>query len=397
MRGDKFALLISVLCFACGTTTVPEAAPDAASEPPQPSDPDAASEVRFPDPDWPIGDPADHGFDMAGLDAAAAYSEQVGGLCLVVIRDGELVYERYFNGADAATQHRTWSIAKSFSSALVGAAIHRGEIGGIDDPVAQYVDAWSGTPKESILLRHILTMTSGLEHNLIGDNTWTLLSSNQTEDAIDNAAAAPPGTVWNYSNHAVQVLDAVIESATGLDPENYARQVLWDPIGMGPDTYWERDRSGNTTMYMSVYATCRDLARLGYLYLHHGQWAGSQIIDPDYVAASTSPSQDLNRGYGYLWWTNGGQPAFSATGAEFDGPMFPDAPGELFGAQGLGNNFIDVDPTTNTVFVHTRPAPQDPLTKFVTDLSGTMEKIIEDQQRSVHRELLNLLLGASSN
>jgi len=361
----------------------------------------SASDVAFPIPDWPTVEPELAGFDFAELEDAAAYAESVGSLCLLVIRDGALVYERYWNGTTATSVQKSWSIAKSFTSALVGIAIRRGEIESVDQSAAAFVPAWRGTEREAITIADLLSMDSGLTWDLISDNTWTVTTADQTAEALGLDLAEPPGSVWHYSNHGVQVFHEILRNATGMDPEEYAEQYLWGPIGMNLDgpkeqrTHWERDGAGNPTMYMSVHSSCRDLARFGYLFLNGGNWAGEQLIDPAYVAQAVSPSQDLNRAYGYLWWVNGEQPAIDPTDDPIDGPLFDFAPDDLFAALGIGQSFIDVIPSTHTMYVHMRPAPHDPLTNFLTDFWGTLTRLFADGKLIEHRELLRRLLDAS--
>ncbi len=399
-------LLVALLLVGCWSSDPaeepPPAGPDAAIPDPAPDpDPDAApAPAQFPVPDWPTGDPGDFGLDPATLDEAGVYAESIGSECLLVIRDGHLVYEGYFNGGGPDNFQKSWSIAKSFSSALVGIAIARAEIESVTQPASDFIPEWQGTDKESVTIANLLSMDSGMKYDLTTDNTWVLFSNDHTAEAVGYDFEAEPGTVWHYNSHAVQVLDAVLEAATGMDPEDYAEQYLWGPIGMDIEgdnnerTYWNRDGAGNTTMYMSVYATCRDLARFGYLYLHEGNWDGQQVLPAEWVAASTTPSQDLNRIYGYLWWLNGGEPAIGSTDETFEGTMFNFAPDDLFSAQGLGQNFIDVIPSTNTMYIHVRRAPHDPFTKFITDPAGTMDALFNDGRRIEHRQLLRTLLDA---
>jgi CubicO group peptidase (beta-lactamase class C family) len=389
-----------------GDAAVDETPPGRDSGPPAPDAGPGPGYVDhsddFPMPDWPQGRPEDYGFDPAGLDEAAAYSASIGGLCLLVIRDGTLVYEKYLGGTTKTSVQKSWSIAKSFTAALTGVAIKRGDLDGVHQSAAELIPEWKGTPKQAITIEHILSMSSGLHYELVEDNTWTVFVADHTAAALANPYdEGPAGTAWHYNNHGVQVMHPILEAATGMDPEQYAEMYLWGPIGMNlsgdkPDrTHWERDGAGNPTMYMSVHSSCRDLARFGYLMLHEGHWDGEVIIDNEYVDKMLSPSQDMNPIYGYFWWLNGYEPAIDSTDEPFEGTMFPGAPDDLFSAQGIGQNFIDVIPSTNTIYVHMRPAPHDPFTNFITDLWGTIDKLFRDGKQIEHRELLQKLLEAS--
>jgi CubicO group peptidase (beta-lactamase class C family) len=401
-RGGMFAIFALGAWLGCngGEAATPAGDADGGTTAPAP---DATGEpaVQFPGASWPTGDPSDHGLDVTELDRAAAHAESIGSQCLLVIRDGVLVYERYWSGTTETSVQKSWSIAKSFTSALIGIALRRGDIASIDDPAATYIPEWQNTSKVSITIRDLLSMSSGLEFDLISDTTWTIFSSDHTQAALDADNPDAPGSVWHYNNHAVQVLDAVLENATGMDPEDYAVEHLWGPIGMnveGPKegrTHWDRDRSDNPTMYMSVFSSCRDLGRFGYLYLHSGTWDGAEIVPNSYVADSLTPSQSLNMSYGLLWWLSEPGPGETATGQAFEGPQMDFAPNDHFSAQGLGQSFIDVTPDTRTVYVHVRPAPHEPATKLITDLAGTMEALMEDDRRLDHIELMRVLLSAN--
>jgi len=403
---NRIACLVAAVgCWgACNSPNTVDEGPDASIETSWPDGalpPDASAPILFPVPDWAEGDPASFGFDEATLSEAANYAETIGSSCMAVIQDGRLIFERYWNGATPTSVHKTWSIAKSFTSTLVGIAIDRGELVSTSQRVSDYVSDWQGTDKEDITIRHLLSMTSGLEFEMVADNLFAAFVDDQTQTAIDLSREEAPGTTWHYSNRAVQVLHRVLQAATGVDPEQYAIEHLWRPIGMNlqgePDqrTHWDRDDSGDATMYMSVFSSCRDLARLGYLYLHKGRWQDSQVISTDFVNAATSPSQALNPVYGYLWWVNGAEPAEGSTQQMFDGTMMNFAPSDLFSAQGLGQTFIDVVPSTNTVYVHIRPAPHDPFVKFITNPEGTMDELFRDGMRIEHKQLMRILLDAS--
>lgn len=140
-----------------------------------------------------------------------------------------------------------------------------------------------------------------------------------------------------------------------------------------------------STPYANVLSTCRDHARLGYLYLHGGKWKDEQVVPSAWVLASTTPSQSLNRAYGYLWWLNEETPAMDAMMAPWAGRMSPGAPKDLFAARGFGNQFIDVIPSLDMVVVR---FGKDPVVGF--DLAAMMA----DQHFSKHDQILASVLAA---
>ena len=348
----------------------------------------APSAIPYPVPDWATTTPAGAHLDPARLEKARAYSESVGGLCLLVIRHGRIAYEAYYNGASQTDQQKSWSMAKSFTSAAVGIALTRGEIKSVDDSAASYIPAWKGTNREPIKLRHLLDMVSGLQFDTLGDSLWTLFTKDMTAEALAKKVADPPNTRYNYSNHDTQVFQAILKNATGMEPDDYLRKYLWGPLGFQPTTLWGKDPTGHTTMFMGIEASCRDYARFGYFWLHKGNWNGLSIVRPEYVAETLAPSSAVNAGHSHYWWLNGYTPYINSQNSQGSTsvPMFPDAPADLFSAQGLGQNFIDVIPSTDTIYVHTRPAPK---------MDGSqIGPLLNDGKMVEHREVLRLLLAA---
>ncbi len=371
-----------------GAPSLEDAGLPAALPPPALADaqapPDAGAAVPYPVPDWPTGTPEANGMRSAGLDLAAAVAEATQSFCLLVIRHGVLVYERYWNGHDAHSKDPSWSIAKSYTSALVGIAIDRGDIAGLDQSAADFVPEWRGTDRAAITIRHLVSMTSGLKWDVFEDYvSLATIAKDDTAFAIHRPLAHPPGAAWTYDNGGVQVLERVFRAATGGTIEEYARLHLWSKLGS--DASWKHDPSGNPTTYANVLASCRDHARLGYLYLHGGRWAGEQIVPSAFVAATLTPSQTVNRAYGYLWWLNAETPAQDAMSAAWPGRMVPFAPRDLFAARGFGNQFIDVIPSLDLLVVR---FGQDPMGKF------DPATLAVDSRFERHDKILEPVLGA---
>jgi CubicO group peptidase (beta-lactamase class C family) len=356
---------------------------------------DGEASDPFPVPDWPTATPAAEGIDAAGLASAGAIADADGSFCLLVIRHGHLVYENYWNGSSEATTNPSWSLAKSYTGTLVGIALDRGDIHDITDGVATYVPEWAGTPNAAITIKDLLSMTSGLSWNVFEDYvTFATLTSNQTDYAVAQSVSNTPGTTWTYDNAAVQVFERVFENATGMQLDQYAETYLWSRIGM-TSAHWAHDASGSVTAYANVLATCRDHARLGYLFLHEGSWAGQEVVSSAYVAATITPSQTMNEAYGYLWWLNAGTPAEDAMMQPWPGLMVPFAPTDLFAARGFGNQFIDVIPSLDLIVVR---FGQDPLGH---DADGgevlgdfNLAGLIEDSKFATHDAILQPILAA---
>jgi CubicO group peptidase (beta-lactamase class C family) len=374
------------LCSCAALPTIEPAIPD--ETPPAAADPVTrtgvhAPETLWPVPDWPLGSPAEVGLDAQKLDQAATVAEGNGSYCLLVIRRGKLVYERYFAGSDAATPHPSWSLAKSYSGTLVGIAIDRGDVKSLDDKVADYVPEWLGGDRASITVRDLVSMTSGLKWSMFQDYVqMATFADDDTQFAVDLALAEPPGSKWVYHNGAVQMLEPLFRGATGMTIEQYAQIHLWSKLGM--QATWAHDDAGHPTPYANVLATCRDHARLGYLYLRKGRWGTEQVVSPAWVAQATSPSQAFNRAYGYLFWLNGETPALNAMMEPWPGRMVPSAPKDLFAARGFGNQFVDVIPSEDLLIVRFGKDP----------LAGNLADLFDDSRFAKHDAILQPILDA---
>lgn len=295
-------------------------------------------DISWPVPEWSTVDPGAAGVDAAVLDELATIAGSAGSDCLVVSRDGQLVGEWYWNGTGPDSERESFSVTKSITSILVGIAQDRGHLD-IDQPASDYIDEWVGTPSEDVTIRNLLSNDSGRFHSPESDYAQMAFAEpDKTAYAIGLGQAHEPGTVWVYNNAAIQVLEAVLERATGTGVGDFAEEHLFGPLGMG--TTISTDQAGNTLTFMGAQMSCRDLARFGLLNLRRGEWQGEQIVPAAFVDEATRPSTELNNGYGHLWWLYGTHPDESA-GAEAD----PYA----YAALGLGGQYLVVVPEHDLV------------------------------------------------
>lgn len=301
----------------------------------------------WPTPDWSVTDASTAGLDQAALDAMAADAEAAGSNCLVVTRHGELVAEWYWNGWDEQSEQEIFSATKSITSTLVGLAADQGLLS-LDDAAADYIPEWKGTPSEAVTIRNLVSNDSGRYQDMVSDYvTMTLQEPDKTAYAIGLDQQFDPGTQWVYNNAAIQTLDQVLEQATGMPTHEFARQALFEPLGMA--SHIGTDESGGTFTYMGGQASCRDLARFGLLFLRNGEWDGEQLLSSEWVDAATHPSQTLNPNYGYLWWLFGDR-AGDGAGTTPRGGTVPDSAGrEFYAALGLGNQVVAVFPDEGIV------------------------------------------------
>ena len=239
----------------------------------------------------------------------------------VVVHHGRTVYERYLAGAGPHTRETSFSVAKSFVSALVGIAIAQGDLGSVDDPVTDYLPELARRDPRftRITLADLLTMTSGLAYREshawwpFGDDTDTYLGTDLRQVALGRSRIErPPGQRWLYNNYNPLLLGLVLERATGMSVSAYMSTVLWRPLGAGRDATWNLDStaSGFEKMESGLNATARDYARFGLLFLHHGRAHGEQVIPAGWARAATAPRVQTRWGnpYGYFWWVDGQRP-----------------------------------------------------------------------------------------
>jgi CubicO group peptidase (beta-lactamase class C family) len=308
----------------------------------------ASRRAPFPAPAWEVRTAEEQGMDQGGIDAALAYAfgEKKHTQGVVVVRGRAIVAERYEPGRDERAWAASWSVAKSFTSAAVGIAIDQGLIANVDVPMTDYFPNWAGTPKESIRLRHVLNMASGLawaeDYDPTTTTTSDVIKMVLTNDALAHAetrpAANPPGTEFNYSSGDTMLVSRVLEVATGSSAEEFATQHLFTKIGMGPTDWW-RDARSRTLTYCCLDTPSREFAKLGLLFLERGTWDGAEVVPESWVQESLAPSPSF-AGYGYFWWLTGRDPGASA-----------ELPEDTFSARGHDGQYIYVIPSLDLVVV----------------------------------------------
>ena len=265
--------------------------------------------------DWAVEDPEEHDLDPQGLEQARdyAFAEGRNTQGVVVARDGVIVAEWYADGAGPDSWAASWSMAKSFTSATIGIAIEQGLIPGVDEPMTTWYPEFAGTERADMTLRDVLQMGSGLDWDENYDPSAATQSdiirmvtgeSDQLAYAAGQPPAVAPGTRWNYSSGDTELLSGVLAQATGMPADEYARQVLFEPLGMTKVEWW-RDAAGHTLTYCCLDRTSRDFARLGQLYLQDGLWSDEQVVPEAWVDESWQPSEaseQIDEPYGYQWW-----------------------------------------------------------------------------------------------
>ena len=261
-------------------------------------------------PAWAVQPPDAFGLDSTALDRAYAHAADMAPLnSLLIARHGALVAEQYFRGMAARRQINIKSASKSVLSALVGIAFAEGRLDSLDQPIADffpdYFDESTDPRKRAITLRHLLTMTPGLETTSFGNYGAWVGSRNWVRYALDQPMIMEPGgDAMIYSTGTTHLLSAILTKTTGMSTLAYARTRLFDPMGIRLPA-WDRDPQGNYLGGNNMALTPRELLRFGQLYLDEGRYADRQLIPAAWIHASTRRFVTKTyRGfeYGYLWW-----------------------------------------------------------------------------------------------
>lgn len=264
----------------------------------------------------------------------------------MMLVNGRIVAEEYFNGHTASTTWPWNSAGKTLVASAVGIAQQNGLLN-INSKASQYLGTgWTSETeaKENLItVKHLLTMTSG-----INDEKELIIKSNLTY-------LADAGTRWSYHNVFQKLMD-VVAAASNQEFEPYFNTVLKNKLGM--EGFWNYG-----TIYKIYNSNTRSMARFGILALNKGKWNGEQILNEAYFNQCISSSQTINPSYGYLWWLNG-KTSYMVPGEQtvFEGPLVPDAPADMYAAMGAEDQRIYVVPSANLVVIRMGDAsdPQNP-------------------------------------
>ena len=236
---------------------------------------------------------------------------------LVVLQDGKLRLERYGLDFDAAGRWTSFSVAKSITSTLVGAALRDGSIRSMDDKVTDYLPQMKGSAYDDVSIRQLLTMTSGVRWNedyADPESDVARFNNHQPEEGVDALVSylrrlpreAPAGTRWNYSTGETNLVGVLLGAATKRPLAEYLSEKIWVPAGMEQQATWILSRSGKEISGCCLQAATRDFARFGQFVLDGAVVGGKSIVPEGWLGEATSKRADIGRpgrGYGYQWWT----------------------------------------------------------------------------------------------
>jgi CubicO group peptidase (beta-lactamase class C family) len=237
---------------------------------------------------------------------------------LIILEDGKVRFEKYALGQDAAGRWTSFSVAKSLTSTLVGAAIKDGYIKSIDDKITQYIPGLKGSPYDDVSVLQLLTMTSGVKWN--EDYTdpksdvalFNLHKAAPGEDVTVSfmktlPREAPAGTKWVYKTGETNLIGVLVSSATGKTVSAYLAEKVWGPFGMEQDAVWMLGSTGHEISGCCISASLRDYARFGQFIMGGGMAGGKAVLPDGWINTATTKQADIGqpgRGYGYQWWTN---------------------------------------------------------------------------------------------
>jgi CubicO group peptidase (beta-lactamase class C family) len=235
-------------------------------------------------------------------------------IALLVVKNDSILFEKYWNGYSDSSWSGSFSMAKSITSLLVGAALKEGKIGSLEDPVGKYIPEFNEGEKAKVKIIHLLTMSSGTNwdesySNPLSTTTEIYYGSDAYKTATKVKMIHEPGTVHSYKSGDTQLLGLIVEKATGKPLSAYASEKLWQPLGAEHPAKWSTDKeNGHVKAYCCFNSNARDFARIGQLMLDSGRWKGNEIVSPGYFKASTAACGIKDEGgepcsyYGYQWW-----------------------------------------------------------------------------------------------
>lgn len=303
--------------------------------------------------EWDTITPSTLNWCAPQVDSLYNFLESNNTKAFILLKDGKIVLEQYFNGHDAQANWYWASAGKTLTAFMVGMAQEENFLE-ITDTTSDYLgEGWTSlTPEqeEKITIWHQLTMTSGLD-----DRTDDIYCTDDTCLTY----LAEPGTRWAYHNGPYTLLDGVIQSATGQTLNTYMQAKLKSRIGMNGLFL----QQGFNNVYFS---NARSMARFGLLMLNNGNWNGTQIMtDTDYLNDMINMSQSINESYGYLWWLNG-KDSFMTPQLQFvfNGSISPNAPDDMYVAAGKNGQYINVIPSENMVWIRMGDAADNSLVPF---------------------------------
>jgi CubicO group peptidase (beta-lactamase class C family) len=257
-----------------------------------------------------------------------SYMDKADAAGLLVIHHGQIVLERYAHGYGPEQRWTSFSVGKSFSSTMLGAAVRDGQIKSLDDKVTDYLPALKGSAYEGVTIKNVLNMTSGVKWNEdYGDakSDVALIKGEKSVNGSDPIVTymarlpreAPPGTKWVYKTGETNLIGSIVRAATHRSMADLLSEKVWKPYGMEKDAVWMLDDAGHEFSGCCLSATLRDFGRYGLFFKDGAKINGKPIVPDDWVKSATTSSDVARKpdgsGYGYQWWVRT-PPVYEAVG-----------------------------------------------------------------------------------
>ena len=326
--------------------------------------------VEWPTESWRTGLPEEFGFDSLKL-AEGLLAIREKGLdlhSLALVRRGVMLLDAVFYPYDGRALHDQASVTKSIMTTLIGIAADRALLR-LDDPMLSFFPgravANRDAAKERVTVRHLASMSSGLDCTSSGDEQ-TLKDMQRSPDyvqfVLDRKMIAEPGTTFVYCSPGMHMLSAILQKATGMTALEFARQNLFEPLDIR-DVIWPADAQGVNHGWGDIHLHPHDTAKIGLLWLSHGRWEGRQIVSPEWVENSVRTQIKTGRDddYGYGWWVTGDKGEYAAIGRGGQRIQVLPAIDAILVMTGGGVDIDDIEPMITPSFVSPdRPLPANP-------------------------------------
>jgi CubicO group peptidase (beta-lactamase class C family) len=276
-----------------------------------------------------------------------AFMEKSNSVAFMIIRNDSILYENYFNKYDTSSLVNSFSMAKSYTSALLGIAIEEGKVKSVNDPITDYLPELIDEGFKKVTIEHVLDMRAGIDYsenyyNPFGNVAVAYYGRNLWRHVKKLKIGIEPDARFDYISINTQLLGLIVERATGKKLSAYLEEKIWKPLGMEYDASWSIDSKKHATekAFCCINARARDFAKFGRLYLNKGKWNGQQLVPKAWVDRSTMPTMGTKTSYySYQWWINA-----SINKGELN-------PNSDYTAQGHLGQFIYVSPDNNTILI----------------------------------------------
>ena len=292
-------------------------------------------------------------------------NKDLGTIAYVIIKNDSIWFEKYYDGYDENSKSNSFSMAKSYVSAMLGKAIMEGHIKSLDQPVCDFLPAFCDGKAAQMTVGDLSSMSSGTNWDEAYYSPLSITTRAYFDDDLAKVinglkVVNQPGQAFKYASGDTQMLAMVIEKATGKKLYNYLEESFWKPLGSENQTLWQLDSEAHDLVkaYCCIASNAKDFARLGKLYKDHGKWNGKQVLDSAFIAKSVTPRFKESPEYGYGWWLKKvGDKSF-------------------FMMRGHLGQYVIVEPEDNVIIVrlgHSK-GPGDAVATFTPDISTYIEE-----------------------